>query len=338
MSNRFEELRPAAANMLRSNMGLNRGERVLFLTDVPAPANWGIPFNQVEEIAERALMTRKIYEMMTAEFPDCPMDFLAFPATMQSGMEPPADVAAKLLEYDVAIIMTTFSLSHTNGREKATEKGVRIASMPGIEDKMFEPGGPMGADYNAVEKDSNDWVAKLDGADQVHITTPYGTDLRFSIKDRVVFADIGLYRKKGEWGNLPAGESAAPPVEGTAQGRLVVPAGWYPDLTENMTLVFEKGYVVSVEGGGAVGREFVETFHFDDDSFKHRRNCAELGIGTNPNAHRTDNVLEAEKIKGTVHIAVGDNIHMGGKTESDLHTDFILNQPTMVVDGKKLIG
>jgi leucyl aminopeptidase (aminopeptidase T) len=127
-------------------------------------------------------------------------------------------------------------------------------------------------------------------------------------------------------------------VEGTAQGKLVVPAGWYPDLVENMTLTFEAGYVVAVEGGGEVGKGFIETFHFGDDTFKHRRNCAELGIGTNPNASRTDSVLEAEKIKGTVHIAVGDNFHIGGRTESDLHTDFILCQPALVIDGQRLIG
>ena len=338
MSTRFDDLRPAAANMLRSNMGLVNGERVLFLTDIPVPGDWAVPFAQVEGIVERALMTKRFHEMMGDEFPGCPMDFLAFPATMQSGTEPAEVAARKMLEYDIAIIMTTFSLSHTNARQNASAKGVRIASMPGIEAHMFAPGGPMDVDYDAVERDGNAWVSRLTGSSAVHITTPHGTDLKFSIKGRDVFADNGLYRKKGQWGNLPAGEAAAPPVEGTAEGRLVVQAGWYPALTENMTLTFKEGIVISVSGGGALGKEFVETFHFGDESFKHRRNCAELGIGTNPNARSTENTLEAEKIKGTVHIAVGDNIHMGGRTESDLHIDFILNNPTMVVDGKRLIG
>ena len=37
------------------------------------------------------------------------------------------------------------------------------------------------------------------------------------------------------------------------------------------------------------------------------RNIAELGIGTNDRATRPDNILEAEKILGTIHIALGDN-------------------------------
>lgn len=118
----------------------------------------------------------------------------------------------------------------------------------------------------------------------------------------------------------------------------MVPAGWYPGLKENMRLTFHAGHVISVEGGGEVGEYFRELFDFSNADRSHRRNCAELGIGTNPNAKRPDNVLEAEKIKGTVHIAVGDNSHMGGVVESDLHEDFVLPQPTLWIDGERVLG
>jgi leucyl aminopeptidase (aminopeptidase T) len=61
---------------------------------------------------------------------------------------------------------------------------------------------------------------------------------------------------------------------------------------------------------------------------------AEFGIGTNPNAKRPDNTLESEKIRGTIHIAVGDNAHMGGRVHADLHQDFIQPKPDVWVDGK----
>lgn len=96
--------------------------------------------------------------------------------------------------------------------------------------------------------------------------------------------------------------------------------------------------MVSVLGGGAIGEQFRQAFHFGDDSYRHRRNCAELGIGTNPNAKRADNVLEAEKIRGTIHIAVGDSAHMGGSTESDMHEDFVIPEPTVYFDGLKVMG
>jgi len=338
MNTTYDDLRPAASNMLRANMGVNEGERILFLTDVPVPQDWSLPYQQLEAMLQRALMTKRISEMMSEEFPHCTLDFLSFPATGQSGKEPPEPVAERLLSYDVVIMMTTFSLSHTNARQQATDKGVRIASMPGIESRMFAPNGPMMADYEAVSRDSQEWAEKLTQGNEVHVTTPFGTDLRFSIKGRTGFADDGLYQKKGSWGNLPAGEAYTTPVEGTAQGKLVVPKGWYPDLASDMTLTFEKGYVTSITGGGEVGKRFEKLLDFGNTALNHRRNCAELGIGTNPYASRTDNILEAEKIKGTIHIAIGDNVHMGGLTESDLHADFVLTAPVLHIDGQRLIG
>jgi len=75
----------------------------------------------------------------------------------------------------------------------------------------------------------------------------------------------------------------------------------------------------------------------DEPLYRARRNLAELGIGTNPNARRPDNVLEAEKIQGTVHVAIGDNIHMGGQVESDLHDDFVQPEVDLFLDGQPVI-
>ena len=50
-----------------------------------------------------------------------------------------------------------------------------------------------------------------------------------------------------------------------------------------------------------------------------RRNIAELGIGCNPKAVITGNVLEDEKVG--LHIAYGMSSHLGGKIDSDMHQD-----------------
>ena len=338
MNTTFDELRPAAINMLQVNMGVSKGERLLFVSDVPAPEDWSLPYALLEDMLQRALMTKKISEMMCEEFPGCSVAFMSFPTTQQHGKEPPEMVINAIIENDVVFLMTTFSLSHTTARQKGTDKGVRIASMPDIEARMFFADGPMMADYEADNLDCLAWAEKLTQGSQVHITTPYGTDLRFTTAGRQGFTDNGLYRSKGDWGNLPAGEAFTTPVEGSAEGILVAPKGSYPGLESDMTLTFEKGYVVSVGGGGKVGKEFVEIFDFGNEALEHRRNCAELGIGTNSKARRPDNLLEAEKIKGTIHIGVGDSIHMGGLTESDSHIDFVLADPVLIIDGQRLIG
>ncbi len=48
-------------------------------------------------------------------------------------------------------------------------------------------------------------------------------------------------------------------------------------------------------------------------------------------------MLEAEKIKGTVHLAIGDNSHMGGTVTSDLHQDFVIPKPDLRLDENLVI-
>lgn len=138
----------------------------------------------------------------------------------QSG-EPPRAVAEAMKAVDVALLPTSRSLSHTDARREATKHGVRIASMPGITEDMMSIGG-LTADYKRIAKITNKVARILEKGETVKITTPSGTNLTMNIKDRPPLRDTGLYHKRGEWGNLPAGEVCLAPVEGTTQGKLVI--------------------------------------------------------------------------------------------------------------------
>jgi leucyl aminopeptidase (aminopeptidase T) len=63
------------------------------------------------------------------------------------------------------------------------------------------------------------------------------------------------------------------------------------------------------------------------------RNVAEFGIGTNYKAKLTGVILEDEKVMGTIHIALGDNISMGGIVSVPSHLDGLVKNPTVEVDG-----
>ncbi len=45
-------------------------------------------------------------------------------------------------------------------------------------------------------------------------------------------------------------------------------------------------------------------------------------------------IWEAEKIRGVLHLAIGDNAHMGGAVTADLHEDFVLPHPDLYLDGE----
>jgi leucyl aminopeptidase (aminopeptidase T) len=52
-------------------------------------------------------------------------------------------------------------------------------------------------------------------------------------------------------------------------------------------------------------------------------NLAELGVGTNERARLTGNILEDEKILGTVHVAFGASAGIGGTVSVPIHLDVV---------------
>jgi len=331
-------IKDAVLNMLNYNMGIREGEKVLVITDYPDREDWiSLKSEILDEIASRSVLAKAVYEIGSEGFRGISFSFNTYPLTGIHGAEPPEYIADLMREADVVIAITTYSISHTDARERATKSGTRIASMPGFTEDMFMPGGPMAADYGWI-KEASERIAKfLQGREEVKVTNDLGTEITLSVKGREWDIDTGIYMRPGDWGNLPGGEVYIAPLEGTASGVLVSPKGWFPNLEEDMRFYVREGYVYRVEGGGEVGNYFRRILGLeprnDGREYVARRNIAELGIGTNPNAKRPDNVLEAEKILGTVHIAIGDNSHFGGKNPADLHEDFVQPRPTVIVDG-----
>ena len=58
------------------------------------------------------------------------------------------------------------------------------------------------------------------------------------------------------------------------------------------------------------------------------------GIGLNRKAKITGLVLEDEKVYGTCHVAVGNNIGFGGSVDVPLHIDSVIRKPSLFLDGK----
>jgi leucyl aminopeptidase (aminopeptidase T) len=198
----------------------------------------------------------------------------------------------------------------------------------------------MAADSEEVARLSKLFAERLTRAREAVVRTASGTDLALNLEGRDGLADHGLFTQAGDFGNLPAGEAYIAPVEGLGQGRLVVPAGWWHGLAEDMALTFEDGLVREIEGGGQIREQLLPLLGLGEDMERDRARCnlAELGIGTNPFARSVESGLEAEKIKGTIHIAIGDNAHIGGIVSSDVHFDMIIPEVDLLLDGEKVIG
>ena len=140
----------------------------------------------------------------------------------------------------------------------------------------------------------------------------------------------------GSFGNLPAGEAYFAPLEGKSHGTMVIEWGPTRKLDEPVILTVENGVVVQIAGNDPHRARLEGKFA----EHANCRNIAELGIGTNDKASRPDNVLEAEKILGTIHIALGDNSGFGGTVSAPFHEDYVFYQPTLtavMADGSERV-
>lgn len=299
-----------AKRLLRDNMGLREGESLLVVYDETAPRIGESLFEAGLELGARAA-AMKIRK------------------TGKNGEEPLPAVARAMEASDVVIAATGLSLTHTQAKKNACAAGARIATMPGITEDMFFH-GPVTADYREVEAITKRLTAILDPAKTAELRSGGGASvLRMSLEGRKGIVSGGVYRNKGESGNLPSGEAYIAPVEGSAEGEALIDGSFagLGILASPLKLIFEKGRMVKAEGPDA---ERLEALLGDNPR---ARNLAELGIGTNRKARVTGVILEDEKIYGTVHIALGSNDTFGGTVAAGIHLDGIITRPELLIDG-----
>lgn len=356
----------ALREIYHTNLGVKKSEKVLVFTDKPSKAG-AIAQHDLERwerLKDIALLMEETGRGFTKN-----ILFSIFPARKGHGVEPPESIwrlafsekaveklkeekllrsilkkgasqekleaAGKILNrykrstVDAVVALSNYSTSHTRFRDFLTRIcGTRYASMPLCDVDMFE--GPMNIDWKALAKRTRKLAGIVSKSDMVEIKTPNGTQITFSKKGRKTLADTGLLTKPGAFGNLPAGEVFFAPLEGTAKGKLVI--DWAPThkLDSSVTVLVQDGVVVDVIGDDP----YAEILYEKVNERQENRNIAELGIGTNDRATRPDNILESEKILGTVHIAFGDNSSFGGNVETPYHQDFVFFRPTVTLRNK----
>ncbi|TQR35066.1 aminopeptidase [Brevibacillus brevis] len=245
----------------------------------------------------------------------------------KSGQEPPAAVAAAMKSADVVVCVTQHSLTHTKARKEAAANGTRLATMPAITEDMFLAGA-ISADYTQVKALTERVTEMLTRASTVRIEKA-GKSLTFSIADRNGVPSTGMYVNPGESGNLPSGEAYIAPLEGTAEGQILVDGSiaGIGKIDSPLLLTVQNGRITGAEGTSA---ERLLQMLGDQDG----RMLGEFGIGTNDKARITGVVLEDEKVYGTIHVAFGSNNTFGGTIVAGVHIDLVVKEPDVYLDDK----
>jgi aminopeptidase len=308
---RIRKLRQAAETVIHECLAVKKNERVAVITDLPCREIGQVLWQALRDHNEAVLL-----EMNPREI---------------HGMEPPKLVAELLLKSDVFVIPTSRSLTHTRARINACKAGARGATMPGITaDIMIRT---LNADYRRIKRLTDRVTRLLNAAREVRITTELGTDLHLEVNGRKADPDTGIVTRPGAFSNLPAGESYVAPIENRSRGRIVVDGSFAPvgRLRQPVKIDLRNGMITRITGNKTLADIFRKYG-------SHERTLGELGMGTNYQAVITGNVLEDEKVLGTIHVAFGNNLGFGGKNKADIHLDGIVKQPNVWFDGQLMIA
>lgn len=324
MADKQNKMTSAAAGALKYIFSPTLNDKVLILTDAYS-----------QEIAEA-------FTQALSEF-HCSVDCYLIEDRLRPLKEVPEELAMLLPGKTIVLNIIRAYSEEIPFRIKwifkvEENKTTRMGHMPGItEDMMLNS---VNVDFNKMKQTAELLLSMLNGAEQLHITTKEGTDIRLGIKNRMFISDIGV--KEGDMCNLPCGEIYTAPLETEAEGVIVFNAsiGDIGLLECPLSVYVSGGRITRFESNDTnLVIKITELTEIDEDASV----IGELGIGVNPGARITGNMLEDEKSMGTAHLAFGNNEDFpgGGKNKSQIHRDYLFYRPTVEAiyknGGRKII-
>lgn len=360
LENRLKgELSPAE-NIIQNVVSVSKGERVLIIAN---PATSEIAQDLFKATLKAGALATLVFQPDRTSFDNATPEVLAAIAT-----NPDVCFSISNIKLGKDPQGTATPYKTEDGREFSHifdylldgKKTMRAVWTPGITVDMMNR--TAGIDYKELKNRCESLNKIFTGATSVHVTAPGGTDLIVPVAGRKLMFDDGDFSKPGSGGNIPAGEVFISPNVGTAEmlpeqqiqgceGVIVYDGSMtFSDgdsiLETPITCKVEKGFVTDISGGAEAKRLLKTITEAELRSLvlekekklpqgagavykKNARNIGELGIGLNPAARITGNMLEDEKAFHTCHFAIGENYD--NDAPSLIHLDGVVRDPTIIV-------
>jgi leucyl aminopeptidase (aminopeptidase T) len=244
--------------------------------------------------------------------------------------EPPRSVVLAMKNASVVLACGTTPMAAEVVKE-SLESGARILSMFRISPESFARTVPI--DYRKLKKEMAKIKKTLDRAGRVEISSPAGTRFEVQMAGRPTKLALGSVRNAGEVDHIAAGAVGVAPLEGTAEGRIVVDGTilGFGRAFDPVTFDIRKGRIVRIKGGGN-WKGLRQLLRRD----RYAPWVCEVGLGVNPKA-RLMGGPEDERVRGSVHVGFGENRFFEGTIASASHLDGTMLRATLKVDGKDLV-
>lgn len=308
-----------AAKVVRECAGVQPGEKVLILTD-----------------PERT----EVASMVAAAARDSGGDVVV--AVITSGQfdggEPTELVQPAMQAADVFFSILSRSITHSRAVKAALQAGARHLSMTRFEPHHLYRGG-IKADFLAQKPVCDEMARRLGEAKVARLTSKAGTDLTLSLEGRRGNSHPCVVREPGRHTSIINIEANIAPVEGTAEGTLVID-GSIPNfdigpVSEPVIMTVREGRVVDIQGGREA-RRLAQMLASANDPNVYV--IAQLAVGLNPECREFNgSVGNDHGVYGSVHIGIGTSANLGGQNRASLHFDAAMYAPMLELDGEAVL-
>lgn len=328
---KYAEIGRAVRNLVVNSTSLKAEENVLIVTD---SAQDEIIVNAFALVAAEAGAEVSV-AMMTPRTLPGEKNFHGFEG-------PPKVIAEAMKSADVIYEISTMWIGLSQARFDAIANGCRFVTLPRIAFSALRNNGPCDVDFfklRPVGEAVRDMFTK---AKKLRMLSRGGTDLTATIEGRNGRCMNGIATERGSYAGGCDLEAGTAPIEGTAEGVIVVDGmvefSCMPVLAEPFQITVKKGRLVDIRGEGSA-KPYVEFYRHALEALKNPDafTLAETSIGLNPNAVMCDVELEAESVLGSGHVAFGYNISYGGKISVPGHFDVVMKDVTVFLDDKKIV-
>jgi len=307
-----------ARKVIKICANVSQGERVLIITD---PERLNIA-NLLMGVMEEG-----IEPVMAVMFPN-----------KYDGQEPPDIIACAMLEADVVIMPVTKSISHSTAVHNALNNGARVLAMSAFVEEQMYVGG-IQADFVKQRPECERFAEHFTNSNKVEITSSSGTKFTASIKGRNGNAHSCIVNEPGQYSAVPNIEANVAPVEGTAEGVIVVD-GSVPNfgigiVESPIVIKVKNGSITEITGGKEAALLNSLLKRLGDST---ALNIAQIAIGLNPEIRRFNGImLNDHGVYGSVHVGIGTSHNLGGEVKAPIHYDVMMANPTVSLDGRVVI-
>lgn len=300
--------------------GLNAGERFLLIYDATTQA-----------LAEGFLAAARRLGAHA--------ESVATPVAERHGVEPSAAVAKRMVEADLVAALTLKSFAHTQARQALNARGGRFLSLPGYDATLLQDPA-VSVDFYAQFPLTRAFADAFSSGRSVRVSTAAGTNIRLNIAGRTGNCCPGFVNGEYGLGSPPDIEANVSPVEPDSHGVVVVDGSVACTeiglLSTPITLYIEGGRITRFESASPDYVARCEAL-FARVGSPLAYVLAECGVGLNPAARLTGNMLTDEGVLGCVHFGFGSNATVGGLNNVPFHLDFVFRQASLWVDEQPLL-